>query len=64
MKCDNCKDKIDIGDYYKKDIHFDDPVCENCQADYKQHLIENECWMDLDEWDNQKETQRTKNTKT
>ena len=59
MQCINCKDRIEIGDFYKKDVHFDEPVCEDCQADYRQHLIENEAWLDVDEWENQKEIEHT-----
>lgn len=55
MKCMNCKKTIEKGDSYKKDCHFDEPICEDCQEGYKQHLIDNEAWGDLDVWDNQKE---------
>jgi len=47
IKCMNCKNVLEKGESYILEPYFDEPCCEECFAELKQSMIENEDWLSL-----------------
>ena len=49
IKCVGCESILEKGESYILEPYFDEPCCEECFPELKQHMIENEDWISLQE---------------